>query len=272
MGTEAGSSGVPTLHPHSQGRWSRVHEKFLAERRPHTEEQLRRLRILSTTLITVGSIGFLVFLVSVLTHEGAAVLDRPVQHALEALRSPGLTGVSIGLAVVFGPISMPIVVAVTVVVWFLVSRHAWRPALLALAMITGVLIAEIIAHLVGRPRPPLSGMLFGADHTPSFPSGHVLGTANFLLAGSYLFFSRLRNQRRAAIGFTIAVLLLIAVAASRVYLGYHWPTDTLASVSIGLIELGVIVAVDTARTVVTTGHEPPNLAEGPETHPSAVGG
>lgn len=270
MGADAGSSGVPSLHSRSGGRWSRVHEKFLAERRPHTEQQLRRLRILAATLITVGSIGFLVFLVSVLTHEGAAVLDHPVQHALESLRSPGFTGVSIGLAVVFGPISMPIVVAVTVVVWFLISRHAWRPALLALAMITGVLIAEIVAHLVDRSRPPLSGMLFGADHTPSFPSGHVLGTANFLLAGSYLFFSRLRHRRRAAIGFTVAALLLLAVAASRVYLGYHWPTDTLASISIGLIELGIVVAVDTARTVVAPGHEPPNLAAGPETHPTAV--
>ena len=40
-------------------------------------------------------------------------------------------------------------------------------------------------------------MLFGADHTFSFPSGHVLGACDFLLVGTFLIFSRRENPKAA---------------------------------------------------------------------------
>lgn len=258
-----GSASAPV------GRWSAWREKFLAERRPRTEGERRHLLVLSGVLIAVGLLGFLVLLVSVLLHSGVAVVDRPVQRSIEALRSPGLTGVMIFLAIVFGPISMPIVVAVTTLLWFVVSKHAWRPLLLAGAMITGVILAETIAHLVGRPRPPLGQMLFGPDHTASFPSGHVLGTANYLITGGYLLVSRVRSLRRSFLIYGIAVLFLITMIFNRIYLGYHWPSDTLASVFLALAELGVVIAIDTWRTVETSRRDPPAERSGAESEPES---
>lgn len=252
-----------------QRRWSAWQEKFLAEVRPRTEEQRRRLLILATVLAIVGVVGFLILLTDVVQHTGLSVLDRPVQRVVEHLRSPGLTAVMIFLAVIFGPVSMPIVVALTTAIWFLVSRHAWRPILLAGAMITGVVLAETIAHLIGRPRPPLGEMLFGPDHTASFPSGHVLGTANYLLTGGYLLISRVRNRRRSILIYGIAVVFLITMAFNRIYLGYHWPTDTLASVCLALIELGAVIAIDTWRTVETPQRRSPAETRGAESQPSA---
>jgi undecaprenyl-diphosphatase len=260
------STGSAAARP---GRWSAWREKFLAERRPRTEAERRHLLVLAGVLIAVGLAGFVVLLVSVLTHGGAALLDHPVQHAIEALRSPGLTGVMIFLAIVFGPVSMPIVVAVTTVVWFLVSKHAWRPLLLAAAMITGVILAETIAHLVGRPRPPLSQMLFGPDHTASFPSGHVLGTANYLIIGGYLLVSRVRSVRRSVLIYGIAVLFLVTMIFNRIYLGYHWPSDTVASVFLALAELGVVILIDTWRTVETSRRDPPAERSGMESEPES---
>jgi undecaprenyl-diphosphatase len=243
---------------------SELHEKFLAEVRPRTEAQRRRLLVLALVLAVIGTAGFLVLLLDVLQHDGLAVLDHPVQRAVERFRSPGLTAVMIVLAVVFGPVSMPIVVAVTTVVWFLVSRHGWRPLLLAGAMITGVILAETIAHLVGRPRPPLGQMLFGPDHTASFPSGHVLGTANYLLTGGYLVVSRVGGRGRSIAIYCIAVLFLVTMAFDRVYLGYHWPTDTLASICLALAELGAVIALDTWRTVETSSRSAPAETRGVE--------
>jgi undecaprenyl-diphosphatase len=53
--------------------------------------------------------------------------------------------------------------------------------------------------------------------------------------------------------FSLAGVVILAQVASRLYLGYHWITDTTASVALALVILGVIMAIDTARTVRVRG-------------------
>jgi len=42
---------------------------------------------------------------------------------------------------------------------------------------------------------------------------------------------------------------------SRLYLGYHWLSDTLASVSLSLVMLGSVIAIDTWRTARVPGEQ-----------------
>ena len=49
--------------------------------------------------------------------------------------------------------------------------------------------------------------------------------------------------------FIVVGLLIVAAAVSRIYLGYHWTTDALASISLSLVILGAVIAVDTHHTV-----------------------
>jgi undecaprenyl-diphosphatase len=241
-----------------------LREKFTAEVRPRTEAQRRGEYVLAAALAVIGLAGFLILLVSVLRHDGAALLDKPIQHSIESLR-PGPTPFFAALAVVFGPIGMPIIVAITVVIWFIRADHAWRPLLLGAATLTGVVLAEVIAHLVQRPRPPLAQMLLDQDHTFSFPSGHLLGIANYCFVGGYLIASRRQHIGASVTAILVGVGLTALMALDRVYLGYHWPTDTLASACIALLELGVVIAVDTWRTVETKQHGAPARVKGGET-------
>lgn len=216
-------------------------------------EDRRGLYRTAVILAVTGVALFIATLVSVLQADGLSAADVPVRDWLLTLRSDALTAVMIFLAIVFGPIALPIIVLVVNVAWGFLAKHAWRPMLLAGAMLTGVIISQIILHIVRRSRPPVEQMLFGIDHTFSFPSGHVLGACDFLLVGAFLIFSRRKNSRAAVFGFIGAGIGIVLAALSRLYLGYHWLSDALASLSLSLVILGGVIALDTWRTARVPG-------------------
>jgi undecaprenyl-diphosphatase len=233
--------------------WRRFHDKFVVEERYVEPEARKALYRWAVLLAAVGAVLFVATLVGVLQRDGLAAADESARNWLLAIRSELLTVVMIFLAVVFGPIALPIIVLVVILVWGFAARHAWRPMLLAGAMITGVVISQIILQIVKRSRPPVELMLFGPDHTFSFPSGHVLGACDFLLVGTFLIFSRRENTRAAVLGFMGAGVGIVLAALSRLYLGYHWLSDALASLSLALVILGAIIALDTWRTARIPG-------------------
>lgn len=198
---------------------------------------------------------FVATLVGVLQQNGLASADESAHQWLLTTRSDALTVVMVALAVIFGPVALPIIVLGVTLSWGIFAKHAWRPTLLAAAMLTGVGLAQLISRSVERQRPPVELMMFGADHTFSFPSGHVLGASDFLLVTTFLIFSRHRNPKAAVISFVVAVIGVFLAAASRLYLGYHWLSDAVASVSLSLVILGAVIAVDTWRTARIPGEE-----------------
>jgi membrane-associated phospholipid phosphatase len=231
------------------GRVRRWHEKFVVQERYLPASARRGLYVWAIVLSAVGVVTFSIILFDVLSHDGVARIDVPIQHWLDSHRSPALTAVTVVVATVFGPIALPIIVFVVTAVWAVAAKHLWRPLLLAGGTITGVIVVQVIAHLVNRHRPPVAQMLIGTDNTASFPSGHVLGACDFLLILTYLIVSRRTDRRAAYVLFPVAVILILATAFSRVYLGYHWPTDALASMSISLVIVAAVIAIDTKRTV-----------------------
>lgn len=238
-----------------QGRWRTFHEKFVVEERFMSVTARRNLYRTAVVLMIAGAVLFVVILAGVLQHGGISAADEPVRTWLLTLRAEPTTIIMIILAVIFGPIGLPIIVLIVTVAWGLLAKHAWRPMLLAGAMLTGVILAQVIGHIVERHRPPIDLMLFGADSTFSFPSGHVLGACDFLLVTTYLVFSRRKNPMSAVIAFIVAGIGIFFAAVSRLYLGYHWMTDALGAFSISLVILGGVIALDTWRTARIPGEQ-----------------
>ncbi|MFC8523525.1 phosphatase PAP2 family protein [Pseudarthrobacter sp. NPDC057230] len=198
-------------------------------------------------LALAGATSFLLTLGEVLHGQGVAASDGPMTGWFVDHRTAAATAVLAGLAFVFGPLALPVITLLATTGWALLTRRLWRPLLLAGAMLTGVIVTEVIAHAVGRSRPPAALMMLGADATSSFPSGHVVGASNFLLIGAYLVFSRSSRTLSVILAFAAAAGGLALEAASRVYLGYHWFTDTLASASISVVLLAVVIMLDISR-------------------------
>ncbi len=104
-------------------------------------------------------------------------------------------------------------------------RVQWLVA--ALVGPLSILVNFILKLIFRRPRPVLEGLppLGGAPSSLSFPSAHA--TASFASASVM---ARIAPELGIPL-FAIATLM----AASRPYLGLHYPTDVLAGAGLGLI-------------------------------------
>ena len=96
-------------------------------------------------------------------------------------------------------------------------------------------ISAAIKRAMGRPRPApdevrvIPGRLGGS----SFPSGHVLiytGVYGFL---AFLIDTLVRPARLRRFATSLLVSMIALVGPSRIYLGHHWFTDTVASYLVG---------------------------------------
>lgn len=228
-------------------------DKFIVEERYLEPAARRRLYFTAGVLIVVGALAFAILLTGVLTRTGFEQLDAPVEAWFNTQVRDDVTGFMIALAIIFGPVALPLIILVVLIVWIIAARHLWRPLLLAAGMVTGVVLAQIIAPLVQHPRPPVGQMLFGPDHSFSFPSGHVLGTSDFLLILAFLLASRLQRRWFTILAFAAAIAAIVAQIVSRLYLGYHWISDTTASIALSLVIVGTVIAIDTHRTVRVPG-------------------
>jgi membrane-associated phospholipid phosphatase len=120
-----------------------------------------------------------------------------------------------------------------------VIRHRWR----IFAFIVGAILIEVATYrvtslIVHRERPTVLRL----DHLPvnqSFPSGHVAASVVVYGGLALLACSRLRERWARMLVWTIAILLPVAVAVSRMYRGMHHPIDVTAGALVGAASLAV---------------------------------
>lgn len=234
--------------PSSDTRRSKLYTRLFVDDRIVPAATKVRLYVVAGCLILLGVVSLLTLWWSVLQPDVLTSMDTAIQAWLEDNQSETLTLFMIIFTEIFGPIALPIIVLAVTVTWGIRSENSWRPFLLAAGTLSGVIVVQIITRVVGRDRPPLDLMLYGIDGTFSFPSGHVLGVADFFLILTFLVYSRRNKPKMAALLYFVVAVMVVATALSRLYLGYHWASDVLASMALSLVIVGTVIAVDTYRT------------------------
>jgi len=154
--------------------------------------------------------------------------DAQAMQAIASGRDATLTSIAwvvteAGSFVLLAPLSIA----------FLLLRRWKRPADdVALVVIAAgsALLPFVVKLIVARPRPTIGNL----SHLSSlsFPSEHTTQAAAIYLAIAIMLSQTLaRGWREAAIA--IGVVIALAVAWSRVYLGLHYPTDVAAGLVLG---------------------------------------
>ncbi len=181
--------------------------------------------------------------------DGLARLDQPVLDAMVGARSPGLDQAVTWFTHLGGTVGMPLI-ATTVTVVMAVRWRSRTPVVLMVIGAAGSLLLTVGGKdLVGRARPPAMLAVPPLELSPSFPSGHTLNATVLIALMAYLLLLHQRSRGARAATVVVAVVLIVAMGLSRVYLGHHWLTDVVAA---WLLGVGWLAAVITGHRLQLT--------------------
>jgi membrane-associated phospholipid phosphatase len=128
-------------------------------------------------------------------------------------------------------------------------RRFWDAAFMALASLGG-LTAGLVKIVLDRPRPPTEvARPVGAElHGLSFPSGHVTEYVTVFGFIFYLAYTLLPpgSLVRWMVLFVSASMVLL-VGPSRIYMGQHWASDSLAGYALGFTYLFIVIELHRFR-------------------------
>lgn len=208
-----------------QSFWTALKRRYAARRKLHRQVPWKGFAL---SALNVVAIAFFVF-------------DRPLGQAAEIL-SPPLVKIAgdltdIGkLAFILGAIAMLAAVVYLVRRLFKVRRKfrlvylMQMAAYVALSVVSASIVVHALKFSIGRARPPLyneEGIFsfhpFGGWMHESFPSGHSAHIGALFMA-LVLLFPRFR---------LFFIGLGLWLAATRVIIGVHYPSDVAAGLALG---------------------------------------
>lgn len=179
-------------------------------------------------LAIVYSIIFLILLLLVKLQSSIIIgIDHMVQSLIFPLTNERLTT----FVSIFTNLGSPVVSLILslLVIAFIFFKREYAAAIWSFGtLIAGNVLAFGFKFIAARPRPAIVERLAQA-HGYSFPSGHVFGTTLFVLLLLTLIVPRIKSQTTQTVIRILAVLWVILIMLSRIYLRVHYPTDTFGS-------------------------------------------
>jgi undecaprenyl-diphosphatase len=131
--------------------------------------------------------------------------------------------------------SWPVIVLFTIgiCVGALLAGKRRLPTTLALAMLGALLLSTGFKGIYGRERPRVVPHLETVA-TASFPSGHTIASVVLFVTLALFAIGHARQRRLRVFVVVYSLAIGALVAASRVYLGVHFPSDVMGGALIGI--------------------------------------
>ena len=215
-------------------------------------ERPETLGLLALGAMLIGGLWlFFGVLQDVIAGDPLVRADAAIFHFLQSLRTSAVDQVMVAITEL-GDAAVVIPVLVVTLVW-LAGQRAWRAAFYGLAAVAGASLFAFLMKITLRQTRPDS--IFAGWNSYSFPSGHA--TASTALYGFLVVLICREVGARARVLVTLAAVLLVgAIAFSRLYLGAHWLSDVMAGLAFGVAWvalLGIVYFQHARREVHAPG-------------------
>ena len=181
-----------------------------------------------------GAITTLAFLILTLfvkidfTH-GPFPFDRPIQTwAFHLQSSSGLTYFFSHMTNIFGDKGGIIVAVLLALVLYLLFKQKEATIWFAATVVLSLALNTAIKVIIGRERPDIHRLTaFANEAGNSFPSGHSIFAT--IIFGSIFFIclGKLKNRSSKILLGILCIILIALVMFSRIFVGVHYPSDTI---------------------------------------------
>jgi len=188
------------------------------------------LLLVLSAILLLAVIGLLVVVEMVLTKESVIFIDQLLYDLFQNLRTPWGDRLFV-IVTEMGDTFTSTALALAVMATLLLGRCHKAAILWLITTVGGICSVLLIKFIVHSPRPI---SLYHGSSAFSFPSGHTTMTVILFGFTTLLITRSLTGIKRWTV-VSSSLLMVLAVALSRIYLGAHWFTDVLGGLFIGTI-------------------------------------
>lgn len=123
------------------------------------------------------------------------------------------------------------IITILLVTFLYFKKHYREVLFLAITMTTCGLAMPLLKNIFSRERPNFHRLIEISGY--SFPSGHTTSATTMYLTLAIILLSIMKKLNKYFV-FSIAVLGIVIIGSSRIYLGVHYPTDVMAGICLGI--------------------------------------
>ncbi|MEJ7861668.1 MAG: phosphatase PAP2 family protein [Pyrinomonadaceae bacterium] len=192
--------------------------------------------------IAASALFFFAWLANEVLKGDTEAFDKIIRDFAQEFAGETVTAL-MNFVTVFGSTLFLSIVFLLILIIF--TRQKWnRAAVLLTTTMAGAIILNFVLKVSFARARPLPFFETPLPDSYSFPSGHALFAACFYGALAWLLAARITNRGLQIGVCSAALLLILLIGFSRIYLGVHYPSDVIAGFAVAVIWVSAVILVD----------------------------
>jgi undecaprenyl-diphosphatase len=184
--------------------------------------------------------------------------DDHVRALVHAEWQPHLTQAMIVVTTIGS--TVPVVMFTLLALAIFRLRDRTRDAVVLAVTIIGAAVVTYVLKLGFHRARPTPYFSLAVPNSFSFPSGHTLVAICFYGMLAHLISSRIRSAAIRLGIWICAVLMILLIGFSRIYLGVHYASDVIAAYAAGTVWILTVVLVEPLIGVRRHGADPADIS------------